>query len=114
MTGPEELAPAMDWPTLAALIAAIQPGRPETAPTRPDPHEADWAGTGFSRPGPAEHSVPSRELFRAALEDALAFTADRDNCDGCHDARLCETHTSRAARAEQYMQALKQEMEIGP
>jgi len=114
MAGPEDVAPGMDWPTLAAPIAAIQQGRPEAAPTRLDPHEADWAGTGFSRPGPAEHSAASRELFWAALEDALMSTADQDSCDGCQGARLCETHTSRAARAEQYKQALKQEMEAGP
>jgi hypothetical protein len=114
MTGPEDIAPAMDWTRLAAQIAATQPKGPETAPTWPDPHEAAWAGTGFSRPGPAEHSAPSRELFWATLEDALTFTADRDNCNGYQGAQLCETHTSRAARTEQYLQALKQEMEAGP
>jgi len=97
---------AVDWPTLAASMAATQRWRP-------DPHEADWAGAGFSQPGPAEHSPPSRRLFRAALEDALAFTTSRDSCDQCDGARLCQTHTRRAARAEQYKQALKQEMETG-
>jgi hypothetical protein len=38
--------------------------------------EHGWAGPGFSRPGPAAE-VP-RELYRAALEDALAYTADPD------------------------------------
>ena len=109
----EDTAPAMGRPTPAAPIAAAQGRRPQAALARPDPHEADWAGAGFSQPGPAEHSVPSRELFRAALEDALTFTADRDGCDECDGARLCETHTSRVARAQLYKQALKQEMEAG-
>jgi hypothetical protein len=114
MTGREDPALAMDWRMLAAPIAATQRWRPPAASARLDPREADWAGTGFSRPGPAGHSAPSRELFRAALQDALAFTANRDGCGECDGARLCETHTSRAARAKQYKQALEQEMEVGP
>jgi hypothetical protein len=76
----EDAAPAMDWSTMAAPIAATQGWRPQAAPARPDPHEADWAGARFSEAGPAEHSAPSRELFRAALQDAQAFTADRNGC----------------------------------
>jgi hypothetical protein len=105
--------PALDWDTLADPIAATQRWRPRTALARPDPHEADWAGTGFSKPGPAEHVPPSRWLFRAALQDALAFTANRDSCGECDGARICQTHTSRAARAQQYKQALRQEMGTG-
>jgi hypothetical protein len=52
-----------------------------------------------------------RDLYRAALQDALAFTIDRDGCGECDGARLCETHTERAVRARQYQQALEQEME---
>jgi hypothetical protein len=52
-----------------------------------------------------------RDLYRAALQDALAFTIDRDGCGECDRARLCETHAERAARARQYQQALEQEME---
>jgi hypothetical protein len=114
MAGREDTAPAMGSPMSAAPIAAAQRWRPATALARPDPHEADWAGTGFSHPGPTEHSAPRRELIRAALRDALAFTADRDGCGDCDGARLCETHTRRAARAEQYKQALEQEMKAGP
>jgi hypothetical protein len=68
-----------------------------------------WAGHGFSRAGPGAE-VP-RDLYRAALQDALAFTTDRDGCGECDGARLCETHTERAARAQQYQQALEHEME---
>jgi hypothetical protein len=52
-----------------------------------------------------------RDLYRAALEDALAYTTDRDGCGDCDRDQLCETHTARAARAEQYRQALEQELE---
>ena len=56
-------------------------GRQDTAfagpaVSQPDPHQADWAGAGFSRPGPALPSPPGGELCRAALEDALAYTVD--------------------------------------
>ncbi len=68
-----------------------------------------WAGHGFSRPGPGAE-VP-RDLYQAALQDALAFTIDRDSCSECDGVRLCETHAARAARARQYQQALEQEME---
>jgi hypothetical protein len=93
-------------------------GRQDTAPagaarSQPDPHQADWAGAGFSRPGPAPPPAPGRELYRAALEDALAYTSDRDGCAECDGAVLCETHTARAARAGQYQQALDQELEAG-
>jgi hypothetical protein len=102
---------AVDWPAVATPIAAVQGWRPQAVPAQPDPHLADWAGAGFSQPGPVGHSVPSRELYRAALKDALAYTADRDGCGECDGAQLCETHTSRAARAEQYEWALEREME---
>jgi hypothetical protein len=68
-----------------------------------------WAGHGFNRPGPGAE-VP-RDLYRAAPQNALAFTIDRDGCGECDGARLCETHTERAARAQQYQQTLEQEME---
>jgi hypothetical protein len=68
-----------------------------------------WAGQGFSRPGPGPE-VP-RDLYRAALQDALAHTTDRDGCSECDRAQLCETHTARAARAHQYQQALDEELE---
>jgi hypothetical protein len=54
-----------------------------------------------------------RELYRAALADALAYTTDRDGCAECDGPRLCETHTARAVRAAGYQQALEHEMEAG-
>lgn len=41
----------VDWGALAAPIRATAPWRP--APGA-DAHEHDWAGRGFSRPGPTE------------------------------------------------------------
>jgi hypothetical protein len=42
----------VDRPAVAAPIAAVAPWRPTAEPAQPDPHEADWAGRGFSQPGP--------------------------------------------------------------
>jgi hypothetical protein len=43
-----------------------------------------------------------RDLYRAALQDALAFTTDRDGCGECDGAarqalRLCEADQARHA-----------------
>jgi hypothetical protein len=59
-----------------------------------------WAGRGFSRPGPGAE-VP-QDLYRAALQDALAFTIDRDGrgeCDGAarQALHLCEADQARHA-----------------
>jgi hypothetical protein len=47
------------WPAVADPILATPPGRPGTSrPPHPiaaaaaDPHERDWAGPGFTKPGP--------------------------------------------------------------
>jgi hypothetical protein len=53
-------------------------------------------------------------LYQAALEDALAYTNDRDACGDCDRDRLCETHTARAGRARQYQDALTEELEAAP
>jgi hypothetical protein len=71
-----------------------------------------WAGPGFTRPGPGAE-VP-RDLYRAALQDALAYTTDRDSCGDCDRDQLCDTHTARAARARQYQDALDEELEAAP
>jgi hypothetical protein len=55
----------------------------------------------------------SRDLYQAALQDALAFTTDRDGCGDRDGARSCETHAERATRAQQYQQALEHELEAG-
>jgi hypothetical protein len=70
-----------------------------------------WAGCGLSLPGPGPE-VP-RDLYRVALEDALAYTTDRDGCGDCDRDRLCETHAARASRASVYQKALEQQMEAG-
>ena len=85
--------------------------QPATAafPAQPGADRASWAGRGFTRPGPGAE-VPTG-LYRAALEDALAYTTDRDGCGDCDRDRLCGPHAARAARARQYQQALDQELE---
>jgi hypothetical protein len=81
----------------------------EPVPPAADRHQGDWAGRGFTRPGPSAE-VP-RDLYRAALQDALAYTTDRDGCSECDPARSCESHAARAERARQYQQALEQDMQ---
>jgi hypothetical protein len=81
----------------------------QPVPPAADPHQGGWAGRGFTRPGPSAEVPPN--LYRAALEDALAYTTDRDGCSECAPARLCPTHAARAARARQYQQALDEELE---
>ena len=70
-----------------------------------------WAGRGFTRPGPGAE-VP-QDLYRAALDDALAYTADHDGCTDCDRGALCESHAARAGRAQQYREALAQQLEAG-
>jgi hypothetical protein len=92
----------------SAKAAAIRHG-PEPVAAHAGTGPAGWPGRGFTRPGPGTE-VP-RDLYRAALEDALAYTADNDGCSECDRGQLCETHAARAARAEQYQRAWEQEME---
>jgi hypothetical protein len=54
----------VDWPAVAAPIATVAPWRPAAVPAQPDPHEADWAGPGFSHPGPTE-DAEARQLADA-------------------------------------------------
>ena len=51
--------PAVDWDAVADPILATPPWRPGTsrppqviAGAAADPHEHDWAGPGFTKPGP--------------------------------------------------------------
>jgi len=87
--------------------------RPQAqAPRHPGPAgQAAWAGRGFTRPGPG--AEPPRELYLAALQDALAYTSDRDGCAECDGAARCEAHAARAVRAGYYQRALDQELEAG-
>ena len=80
-------------------------------PARAGADGGSWAGRGFTRPGPGAE-VP-RDLYRAALEDALAYTTDHDGCPDCDRGALCESHAARAGRAQQYREALAQQLEAG-
>ena len=81
------------------------------APARASVDGCGWAGRGVTRPGPGAE-VPTG-VYRAALEDALAHTTDHDGCPDCDRRALCEAHATRAARAQQYQQALDRELEAG-
>jgi hypothetical protein len=95
--------------TSRAARPAPQYGATAAFPARAGADRGSWAGRGFTRPGPGAE-VP-RDLYRAALEDALAYTTDHDGCTDCDRGRLCEPHAARAARAQQYRQALDRELE---
>jgi hypothetical protein len=90
-------------------IAATAPGQHVATNQAHETAQRDWVGPGFTRPGPGAE-VP-RDLYRAALEDALAYTTDRDGCGDCDRDQLCETHTARAC---QYQDALSEELEAAP
>jgi hypothetical protein len=107
-------------PGTSRVAAPSTPGRHRPAqasaataafPAQAGADHGSWAGRGFTRPGPGAE-VP-RDLYRAALEDALAYTTDHDGCPDCDHGALCETHAARAARAQQYRQALDRELEAG-
>jgi hypothetical protein len=93
---------------LWAAKAAGGPGC-EAVTAHRDTGRDSWAGHGFTRPGPGPEVL--RDLYRAALEDALAYTTDRDGCGDCDRDLLCEAHAARAARACQYQDALDEELE---
>jgi hypothetical protein len=90
---------------------AKAPATTAACPAQAGADYGSWAGRGFTRPGPGA-DVPTG-LYRAALQDALAYTTDHDGCPDCNHARLCEQHAARAARAQQYQQALDDELEAG-
>ena len=97
--------------TSRAARRTSQHGATAAFPARAGADGGSWAGRGFTRPGPGAE-VP-RDLYRAALEDALAYTTDHDGCPDCDRGALCEPHAARAARARQYRQALDRELEAG-
>ena len=97
--------------TSRAARRTSQQGATAAVPAPAGADRGNWAGHGFTRPGPGAE-VP-RDLYRAALEDALAYTADHDGCTDCHRSLLCEPHAARAARAQHYQQALDRELEAG-
>ena len=97
--------------TSRAARRTSQYGATGAFPARAGADRGSWAGRGFTRPSPGAE-VP-RDLYRAALEDALAYTTDHDGCTDCDRGALCEPHAARAARAQQYQQALDRELEAG-
>jgi hypothetical protein len=100
------------WAVGADPIAATAPGQHVATAHAHETAQRAWAGPGFTRPGPGAE-VP-RDLYRAALQDALAYTTDHDGCSDCDRDQLCDTHTARAARACQYQDALNEELEAAP
>ena len=100
------------WAVGADPIAATAPGQHVATAHAHETAQRAWAGPGFTRPGPGAE-VP-RDLYRAALQDALAYTTDRDACGDCDRDQLCDIHTVRAARACQYQDALDEELEAAP
>jgi hypothetical protein len=90
---------------------AQAPATTAAVPAQAGADHGSWAGRGFTRPGPGAE-VP-RDLYRGALQDALAYTTDHDGCPDCDRGALCESHAARAARAQQYRQALAQQLEAG-
>jgi hypothetical protein len=53
MAAGQDAREPVDWPAVAAPIAAVAPWRPAAEPGQADPHETDWAGRGFSKAGPS-------------------------------------------------------------
>ena len=106
MTGTSRAAapstPSRPRPAQAPATTAAFPAQAGT-------DRGSWAGRGFTRPGPGAE-VPTG-LYRAALQDALAYTTDHDGCPDCDRGALCEAHAARAGRAQQYRQALDRELE---
>src|SRR5579871_1678806 len=112
-TAPGARAGHQPAPAAATAPRARTAQRGSTAafPVQAGADRGAWAGRGFTRPGPGAE-VPAG-LYRAALEDALAYTTDHDGCGDCDRGRLCEIHAARATRARQYQQALERELEAG-
>jgi hypothetical protein len=68
----------VDWPAVAAAILATPPGRLGTsrpphviAGAAADPHERDWAGPGFTKPGP-ESDVGYQAGYAPGRAEAVA------------------------------------------
>jgi hypothetical protein len=112
LLGSRNGTPPIDLAAAPDPITATPPGRQQATTGAQDAAQRGWAGPGFTRPGPGAE-VP-RDLYRAALQDALAYTTDRDGCGDCDRDQLCDIHTVRAARACQYQDALDEELEAAP
>jgi hypothetical protein len=112
LSGRRHDAPSTGRAAVPEPVAATAPGQHVVATHAHETAQRVCAGPGFTRPGPSAE-VP-RGLYRAALQDALAYTTDRDGCGDCDWDQLCETHTARTARARQYQDALDEELEAAP
>jgi hypothetical protein len=73
------------WPAVADPILATPPGRPGTsrpphvtAGTAADPHEDDWAGPGFTKPGPEPDTSQQAGYAPRRVEAAEGMTTTLD------------------------------------
>jgi len=80
MTPARNDTPEVAWPAVAAPILATPAGRLGTslpphviAGAAADPHEHDWAGPGFTKPGP-EPDTGQQARYAPADADELADT----------------------------------------
>jgi hypothetical protein len=80
MTPARKDPPEAGWPAVVASILATPPRRPGTsrpaqvvAGAAADPHEHDWAGPGFTKPGP-EPDTGQQARNTPADTDELADT----------------------------------------
>ena len=80
--------PAEDWGAVADPILATPPWRPAAlrpsrviAEAAADPHEHDWAGPGFTRPGPESTSAigPGTRSGRPRWADEQLDWPNRDH-----------------------------------
>jgi hypothetical protein len=77
--------PAVDWDAVADPILATPPWRPRTsrppqviAGAAADPHEHDWAGPGFTKPGPEPHVDYQAGYAPGRVEAAAGMTTAFD------------------------------------
>jgi hypothetical protein len=101
MAAREDTAPAVDWGATADPILATPPWRLEgsrqpqvIAATEADPHKHDWAGPGFTKPGPESdacyqtgYTLGKADALagpgaRAGEEDAMTMTGTTDSTAG--------------------------------
>jgi hypothetical protein len=92
---------AVDWDAVADPILATPPWRPRTsrppqamAGAATDPHEHDWAGPGFTKPGPEPDVGYHTGYARGKAEAVASMTPIADplvgglDGEGAHCARL--------------------------
>jgi hypothetical protein len=100
----------VDWPAVAASILATPSGRLGTsrpphviAGAAADPHEHDWAGPGFTKPGPEPDTGQQAGYAPGRVEAAEGMTTAFDGpatsiTDGCVNGhRQMSEHLAREA-----------------